>query len=91
MFLTYSRTGRFTVRVRRPSRDDIVYTYTGMTLGSPSLILGEPTLDTGRFAFPIQGNSADTTIIVESKDHLPVGLMGAEWEGLYHTRAQRLR
>jgi hypothetical protein len=90
MFLTYNRTGRFEVAVSRPGRDPYIYTYTGRTLGSPNLIIGQTNLDTGRFEFPIQGNAADTTITVQSKDHFPIALMGAEWEGFYHARAQRL-
>lgn len=90
MILSYSNTGYFEVNVTPTGRDVSTYKYTGLTLGDQSAKIGEVDLDTGKFHFGVQAQNSEVLIELISRSHLPVAIMSAEWEGLYHARSQRL-
>jgi hypothetical protein len=66
------------------------YQYTPRILGTQSATLGELSLGTDQFKFPIHGKNTTTSIIIESDEPTAFGITGGGWEGLYTSRARRL-
>ena len=62
--------------------------FTGKTLGSASLVTGEPVFHTGQYAFQIYGNSRDADVTLVNDTHVQASFQSAEWEGLYFNRAR---
>jgi hypothetical protein len=97
--LTYSDTGTFTVSVTQDHRDPNSYVqfrdirdtaFTGRVLGAGSNLLGAVALASGEFRFPVWAENTKVTIKVSSDSFLPMRLLGAEWEGFYHSRSRRI-
>ena len=62
--------------------------FTGRTLGEPSLIAGEPAFHTGSYQFFIDGNSKDVKIQLLNDSHLQSVFTSVEWEGYYTKRSR---
>ncbi|MGL5918126.1 MAG: hypothetical protein ACRCYM_02665, partial [Cetobacterium sp.] len=91
-------TGTFTVTVSQDHRDPSNYVqfrdpsdsvFTGRVLGAGSNLLGAVALADGEFRFPILSENTKVTITVTTNSFLPMHLLGAEWEGFYHSRSRR--
>ncbi|MGL5935026.1 MAG: hypothetical protein ACRCZI_05330 [Cetobacterium sp.] len=96
--IRYARTGTFTVTVSQDHRDPSNYVqfrdpsdsvFTGRVLGAGSNLLGAVALADGEFRFPILSENTKVTITVTTNSFLPMHLLGAEWEGFYHSRSRR--
>jgi hypothetical protein len=66
------------------------YRYSPRVLGTQSATLGNLTLGSDQFRFPIHGKNTTTSIIIESDEPTSFGITGGGWEGLYTSRARRL-
>jgi hypothetical protein len=86
----FDRTGYFRAEVKPDGRGDYKYTYTGNTLGDTSLKLGDVTLGTGKFRFPIMGDSSKSTITLVNDSVLPSVFQAAEWEAVLSTASKHL-
>ena len=64
--------------------------FTGKTLGSDSLKLGEPAYHTGQYAFQVYGHSRDAKVKLINDTHVQSSFQSAEWEGLYFNRARSI-
>jgi hypothetical protein len=90
MTLFYSNTGEFEVLVTPYQREPYRYHFKGSRVGTASLILGEPKMDTGSYTFPILSDANTVIIDVVNVSYLPSTFLGAEWIGSYTERYQRL-
>jgi hypothetical protein len=90
MSLTFGDTGYFEVNLTPLARSTSIYKFTGQTLGSSTLTIGQPNLESGTFKFPIQCKNTDTVIFVASDSYLPCNLLSAEWEGVFSVLSQRI-
>lgn len=62
--------------------------FTGRTLGTSQLEIGEATFDTGAYTFYIDGNSRDVDIQLINPTHLQAKFSSCEWEGLWFNRSR---
>lgn len=62
--------------------------FTGRTLGSEQLTLGEADFDTGAFTFYVNGNSRDVVVELLNPSHLQAKFSSAEWEAMYFNRTR---
>ena len=88
--LDYTRSGFFEVRVHPAYRGTYTYKFTGRVLGSGNNVLGEASLETGRFKVPVLSRNTQVEIEIVSDHFLPCTFMAAEWEGRYDARSRRL-
>lgn len=79
--INYDNTGFFQVDVTPKNRDTYSYNYTGKRIGDSNLIIGNISINTGAYKFPVMATSYDTTITVKSDSTLPCAIQTAEWEG----------
>ncbi|CUA91006.1 hypothetical protein Ga0061061_11746 [Chelatococcus sambhunathii] len=88
--LNYADTGYFRVHVTPFRRPTFRYPFTGRIVGSGRNLIGEPTLETGSFRFPIMANNMGVEIVIVNDTHLPSRLLNLDWEALYTVRTQRM-
>lgn len=89
MAVRYSDTGYVRAEVvPRVGADTYTYIFSGKVLGSTSLIIGEPNIETGTFKFPIVGRSQNVTITLINDTHVPCKLISAEWTGNFTSRRE---
>lgn len=86
-WFNYSDSGTFKVNVdNKVKNKHFEYTCTSKYLGESSNILGQYTLGSGKFKFPVQDLNTEVTISVSSDNPLPINLISGGWEGLYIRR-----
>lgn len=90
MSVDYDRSGFFELHVTPTGRDTFVYKFTGRILGSTNNVLGDASLETGRFKVPVFSRNRQVQIEIKTDHFLPCAFMSAEWEGRYDTRSKRL-
>lgn len=79
--MLFDTTGYFRAEVTPDNRDTYTYTFSGRTLGDSSVKLGDIPLGTGKFRFPVMGESTKSTITIINDTPMPSTFQAAEWEG----------
>lgn len=88
--LLYNDTGYFRVEVTPSRRDTYTYTFSGRVVGSGKNLIGQVSIEEGKFRFPIGAKNDQVTIEVVNDSFLPCHFLSAEWEAFYAIRSQRL-
>lgn len=90
--LRYQDSGDFDVDVYEKTLNTLMSTYkfTGRIVGGGSNLLGNTTLSSGDFKFPVMTKADRVQVIIKSDSHLPVQFLSAEWEGNMHLRSRRV-
>ena len=86
--LNYADTGGFCVTVHYRSGKECRYLMTARDITNQNNLLGKVPEDTGIFKFPVQAQSTDVTIDIDSALPLPLALIGFLWEGSYVARSK---
>ena len=89
MTVQFSRTGYFRAEVTPSSRDTYRYVYSGRVVGSGQNIIGQTSLETGKFDFPIMARNENVTIELVNDKPLPCSFLTGEWEAFYLLRSRR--
>lgn len=88
--ILYDTTGFFKAEVIPDKRQTYSYIYVGQTLGDTSNKLGDVTLGSGKFRFPVMGDSMNSTITIINDSVLPSTIQAAEWEGVLTAPSKHL-
>jgi len=88
--ILYDTTGYFRAAVQPDGRGNYAYIFNGLTLGDTSQVLGEVPLGTGRFSFPIMGDSDKSVIELINDSVLPSSFQAAEWEAILVAKSKHL-
>jgi hypothetical protein len=84
-WLNYEQSGAFEINVNNGS-SDYVYVMSGGRLGT-AMTLGELSLGTGQFKFPVTGNAMKQRVTITSDSPNPLNIIGCGWEGNYIRRS----
>lgn len=87
--MIFDQTSHFELKVTPRGRSTFSYPYNGIHPGDGDL-LGSPGITTSKFRVPVMTQNIDAKIQVASSSALPCRLQSAEWEGWYHSRANRM-
>jgi hypothetical protein len=85
-WLNYEKSGAFEINVNNGSSTEFVYTMSGGRLGN-DLRLGEFSLGTGQFKFPVTGNAMKQRVSIFSSTPNPLNVIGGGFEGNYLRRS----
>lgn len=85
----YVKTGYFKALVTPVFRDTVEYVFNGKRLGTGSLHLGAPAIDTGEFRFPVLANAQGVTVELQNDSFLPCAFQSAEWLGEFTSKGRR--
>jgi hypothetical protein len=88
--LLYSNTGTFNVSVTPVNRSTNTYVFTGKTLGDTKLIIGNVSIGTGTYKFPVFADATQAVVSITSSSALPVSLQSAEYEASLNSRSKHL-
>lgn len=88
--VVYSETGFFTAEVTPQARDTNLYKFTGRVVGSSNSKIGEVSLESGTFKFPVMSKNDRVIVELVNDTFLPCRFLSGEWEGLYTIRSKRL-
>lgn len=88
--ILFDTTGYFRAEVNPDGRGNYTYVYTGKTLGSTDVLLGDIGLGTGKFRFPVMGESTKSTITLVNDSVLPSVIQAAEWEAILTAPSKHL-
>lgn len=88
--MIFDQTSAFELNVTPRNRTTSTYPYNGIEPGDQTILLGSPGLRTSKFRVPVMAQNIDVVVDLTSDSPLPCRFQSAEWEGWYHTRAQRL-
>lgn len=88
--ILYDTTGYFRAEVIPDGRGQYAYTYSGKTLGDSAITLGDISIGTGKFRFPVMGESTKSTITIINDSVLPSSIQAAEWEGVLTAPSKHL-
>jgi len=84
-WLNYELSGAFEVNVNNGS-SQFVYVMAGGRTGQDT-ILGEVSLGTGQYKFPVTGNAQNQRVTITSSNPNPVNVIGCGWEANYVRRS----
>ena len=87
--LTFNNTGYFQVEVTPDYRDASTYRFTGRLLGSGNNVLGQVSLESGQFQFPVMSKNDQVKIEIVNDTFLPCAFTSGEVEGRFIMRTQR--
>lgn len=90
MNIVYNDSGFFKTKVTPFKRNTTNKVFTGRNLGSLNNVIGQVSIDSGTFSFPVLSKSNQVDIELESDSFLPCAFQSAEWEGFYILRSRRL-
>lgn len=90
IFLNFTDTTEFTVRVERTTRETRDILFSGRVLGSISNLLGVIPQHDGQKSIPIHAKSAATTITILNDTPQDAVFQTADWEGTFTRRARRI-
>lgn len=90
MSFLYVNSGYFRIEVTPKARDTSSYSFTGKIIGDASLVIGTPTIVTGKFRVPIMSQASNVTIDIVNDSALPSTFQGAEWTALFTPKSQRV-
>ena len=85
--LYYDDTAYFKVKVTPKARDTYENVFTPDVVGSSTI--GQLSLDSGFYRFPVFTKAQDTTITIENESALPSTFQSAEFESFVHSRSNR--
>jgi hypothetical protein len=85
--LYYDKSAYFKVKVTPKFRDTYENVFTPNVIGSS--VLGQLSLDSGFYRFPVFTKPQDTTITIENESALPSTFQSAEFESFVHSRSNR--
>jgi hypothetical protein len=88
--ITFSKSLYFRIEVTPQYRETYKYSYTGPRIGTGGSLISSLTLQDGSFRFPIMSKNEGLNVTIINDSPFPSGLMTADWEGFYVTRAQRV-
>jgi len=88
--LQYDTSGYFTAECTPTGRSTQTYKYTGNILGATSAVIGEATLGSGVFRFPVMSKSDRFVLELKNDSFLPCRFVSAGWEGMYSRRSRRV-
>ncbi|HCL3314572.1 TPA: hypothetical protein N2A14_002580 [Pseudomonas aeruginosa] len=88
--LLYNKSGYFRVEVTPFRRDTYRYTFSGRVVGSGKNLIGQVSIEQGKFSLPIMAKNDNVTIEIVNDTFLPCYFLSAEWEAYYTIRSQRL-
>lgn len=85
-WVNYNNSGNFRIEVNNQGR---IFTYnmTGNRLSTNELILGDESLDSGQFKYPVSGDAKKVQISLISDTPNPLSIIGGGWEGNYVRRS----
>jgi len=86
----FDETSHFDLKITPQDRSTQIYPFNATTTGSGQFPLGNPALRTGSFRAPVMARNTEAKIELFSDSPLPCRVQSAEWEGWYHSRANRL-
>lgn len=86
----YDDTGYFRAEVTPYRRETYTYTFSGRVVGSGENVIGDVSIEDGRFKFPVAGKNDQVTIELVNDSFLPSYFLNADWEGFYHLRSRRI-
>lgn len=90
-WFNYSDSGMFDVTVRDIGKNQkFTYRATAKYLSKSDNFMGQITLHTGKFKFPVQRNTDDVSITITDDSPLPLTIVSGGWEGLYVRRNQKV-
>lgn len=84
-WLNFENSGAFEVNVNNGS-SEFIYPMSCGRLGIQS-VLGELSLGTGQFKFPVTGNAQAQRVTISSSNPNPLNIIGCGWEGNYMRRS----
>jgi hypothetical protein len=84
-WLNYELSGSFEINVNNGS-SQFVYVMSGGRL-SQNTVLGELSLGTGQYKFPVTGNALNQRVTITSSNPNPVNVIGCGWEANYVRRS----
>jgi hypothetical protein len=84
-WLNYELSGAFEINVNNGS-SQFVYVMSGGRL-SQNTVLGEISLGTGQYKFPVTGNALNQRVTITSSNPNPVNVIGCGWEANYVRRS----
>ena len=88
MRLAYSHSGYFKVTVEHAGKLTYMYEMTGKQLSTETTRIGALLDKTGEFQFPIQGDSRNCGISVDTDVPTALALVRASWDGSYYRRSK---
>lgn len=88
--LLYNDTGRFKVEVTPKGRDTYTYLFSGRVVGSLNNIIGQVSIEQGKFTFPVAAKNDQVEIELVNDSFLPCHFLSAEWEAYYTIRSRRV-
>ena len=88
--LLFNNTGFFKTIVTPNRRDPYVYTFSGRVVGSGANILGQVSIEEGKFGFPVGSKNDQVQIEIINDTYLPCYFLSAEWEAFFSIRSRRL-
>jgi hypothetical protein len=88
--ITYDLSAYFRVEVSKEGRDDEEFEMSGITVGSPTSIIGEVSLESGRFSIPLMARNDRITIDIVNDTWLPSNILAASWRGLWNAQARQV-
>lgn len=84
-WVNYDTSGAFEINVNNGS-SEYVYVMSGGRLGT-EVVMGDLTLGTGQYKFPVTGNAKMQRVTVSSYAPVPLNIIGCGWEGNYLRRS----
>lgn len=87
ILVNFVNSGYFRAEVTPRGRSMYSYEYTGQTVGG--VVIGQTSIASGSFRFPVKCQNTDATIDIVSDSYLPCVLASAEWEGEFTIKTQR--
>lgn len=84
-WVNFEESGQFYLDVQNQSRL-FQYNMGAGYIGSDTTIVGEPTLHTSQYRFPVVGNARYNTVTMWSEAPTPLNVIGCGWEGNYSRR-----
>jgi hypothetical protein len=88
--IVYNNTGFFKIVLRPLKRQVYTRTFTGRVVGSSANILNVAAIESGTYRFGVMGHASETSVTIESDNHLPCVFQSAEWEGFFVLRSRRM-
>ncbi|NVH64741.1 hypothetical protein HQ621_27915 [Pseudomonas simiae] len=90
VLFNFENSGFFQVEVTPTNRAKSTSIMNGYVIGTASSIVGQPAIASGTLRVPVQAQNTEFVLDIKSSSHLPMYIAGAEVEGYYHNRANRI-
>jgi hypothetical protein len=87
--LVYTDSGSFQVEVDADGRDTQTYKSRGL-LGTSGLVIGQPSIQSGTFPFPIMSKNDKVSISIVNDSYMPSAFQSAEWTATAAVLSRRM-